>query len=219
MALQRRKPYLTPQEYLAQERQAETKSEYWRGEVYAMTGASRQHNLVVFNLAATLGPQLKRRPCEAYASDMRVKVARANLYTYPDVTVVCCKAEFEDLELDTLLNPTVIIEVLSPSTEAYDRSEKFGFYRGLESLSDYLLIAQSQPVIEHYTRQPDGAWRLATYQGLEAVAIIASSGCELRLADVYDKVEWPAAEARPPRLRMVKEAGEEYAIARRPGMA
>ena len=204
------KPYLTPEEYLTLERQAETKSEYWQGEVYALAGASRRHNLVAFNLAATLGVQLKSRPCEAYTSDMRVKVARADHYSYPDVTVVCGQAEFEDRSEDTLLNPTVLIEVLSPSTEAYDRGAKFEFYRTLESLTDYLLISQSKPIIEHFTRQPDERWLLSTYKGLEAVAAIPSIGCDLRLADVYDKVTWPAEDVRHRSIRVVKEPGEGY---------
>jgi Uma2 family endonuclease len=211
-ALPQMKSVLTPEEYLALERQAETKSEYWQGEIYAMSGASRWHNLVAFNLAVVLGPQLKHRPCEAYSSDMRVKVTRAGLYIYPDVTVVCGKAEFEDRELDTLLNPTVIIEVLSPSTEAYDRGAKFEFYRSLESLSDYLLVSQTSPTIEHYTRQPDDRWLLTAYKGLAVVAPIASIGCELRLTDVYDKVTWPAEELGPQRIRVVKEGDASYDV-------
>jgi Uma2 family endonuclease len=198
--------YLTPEEYLALERQSETKSEYRQGETFALAGANRGHNLIAFNLAGALSPQLKHRPCEAYVGDMRVKVANAGLYTYPDVTIVCGKAEFEDHEDDTLLNPTVIIEILSPSTEAYDRGAKFEFYRTLESLSDYLLVSRSSPTIEHFTRHADDHWLLATYRGLEAVAAIPSIGCELRLADVYDKVEWPAEATRLPRLRRVKAA-------------
>ena len=141
---------------------------------------------------------------------MRVKVARADHYSYPDVAVVCGQAEFEDRSEDTLLNPTVLIEVLSPSTEAYDRGAKFEFYRTLESLSDYLLISQSKPTIEHFTRQPDDRWLMGTYKGLEAVAPILSIGCELRLADVYDKVTWPAEEDRPQSIRVVKESDESY---------
>jgi Uma2 family endonuclease len=209
-ALPQPKPFLTPEEYLALERQAETKSEYWQGETYALAGASRQPNLVAANLTAALNLQLRSRPCEVYVSDMRVKVARADHYSYPDVAVVCGQAEFEDRSEDTLLNPTVLIEVLSPSTEAYDRGTKFEFYRMLESLSDYLLISQSKPTIEHFTRQPDDRWLMGTYKGLEAVAPILSIGCELRLADVYDKVTWPAEEDRPQSIRVVKESDESY---------
>ncbi len=211
------KPYLTPEEYLALERRAKIKSEYWQGELYAMAGASTNHTIIGANALAELVMQLKGRPCTAHTSDMRVKVARADLYTYPDVTIVCGKAKFEDRHEDTLLNPTVIIEVLSPSTEAYDRGAKFELYRMLESLSDYLLVSQERPTIEHYTRQPDDQWLLATYKGLDAVAAIPSIGCELRLADVYDKVTWPAEETWAHRIRLVKETMAAYTADGRPG--
>jgi Uma2 family endonuclease len=204
--------YLTPEEYLALERQSETKSEYWQGETYLMSGASNEHTIIEANIVAALVTQLKRRPCIARGSNLRVKVSESGLYTYPDVTVVCGQARFEDRQADTLLNPTVIIEVLSPSTEAYDRGAKFEFYRLLESLSDYLLVSQSSPTIEHFTRRADERWLLATCKGLEAVAEIPSIGCELRLADVYDKVEWPAEAPQRPHLRRVKEDGASYDI-------
>ena len=130
------KPYLTPQEYLARERRAETKSEYLRGGVFAMSGASRNHNLVATNVAAELRQQLRDRDCEVHQSDMRVKISSTGLYTYPDVTVVCGEPEFEDEEVDTLLNPKVIVEVLSPSTADYDRGGKFTHYRRLPSLRE-----------------------------------------------------------------------------------
>ena len=211
-ALPQPKSYLTPEEYLAFERQAETKSEYWGGEVYALAGASTKHTIIGANTLAELVMQLKGRPCTAHTNDLRIKVTSAGLYTYPDVTVVCGQAEFEDRSEDTLLNPTVLIEVLSPSTEAYDRGAKFEFYRTLESLTDYLLISQNKPIIEHFTRQPDDRWLMSTYKGLDAVAPIPAIGCELRLADVYDKVTWPAEEARPQGIRVVKEADEGYAV-------
>lgn len=204
------KPYLTPKEYLALERQGETKSEYWQGETYLMSGASNEHTIIEANIVAALVTQLKRRPCIARGSNLRVKVSDSGLYTYPDVTVVCGKAEFEDRKVDTLLNPTVIIEVLSPSTEAYDRGAKFEFYRTLESLSDYLLISQVSPTIEHFTRHSEERWLLTTYKGLDAVASLTSIGCELRLTDVYDKVEWPAEDARLPRIQGVQEAEARY---------
>ncbi len=206
------KPYLTPEEYLAFERQAETRSEYWQGETFALAGASTNHTIIGANTLAELVMQLKARNCTAHTSDLRVKVSRAELYTYPDVTVVCGKAEFEDRDDDTLLNPTVIIEVLSPSIEVYDRGAKFEFYRTLESLTDYLLVSQSSPTVEHYTRQPDDRWLLTAYKGLDAVAPIAAIGCELRLADVYDKVTWPAEETPPQRLRRVREAQGIFSI-------
>jgi len=210
MALPQVKPYLTPEEYLRLERQAKTKSQYWEGEVYAMAGVSRIHNTIAANVIISLGGQLKRRPCAVYPSDMRVKVQPTGLYTYPDVVVVCGKAQFEDRRQDTLLNPTLIVEVLSPTSEVYDRGVKFGHYRALATLSDYLLISQSSPTIEHYVRQPDDRWLLSTYAGLDAVAPLAAIGCELCLADIYDKVEWPEPTETAVILRLVKEQQAEY---------
>ncbi len=207
--LPQRKPYLTPAEYLAMERQSETKNDYWDGEVYALAGTSRNHNLIVTNITISLGTQVKGRPCEVYPGDMRVKAAAHAAYTYPDVVVVCGQPEFEDHERDTLLNPTVLIEVLSPSTEAYDRGAKFEAYRSLPSLADYLLVAQDRAAVEHYTRQVDDRWLLTAYAGLNAVVQIESIGCELRLADLYDKVEFPPT-VESVGLRRVKEAEEEY---------
>jgi Uma2 family endonuclease len=188
------KSRLTPEEYLKLEREAEHKSEYYRGEIYAMSGTSREHILVAGNVFASLHQQLRRRLCEVYQADMRVKVSPTGLYTYPDVVVVCGKPQFEDAELDTLLNPTVLIEVLSPSTEACDRGAKFEQYRTLASLVDYLLIAQDRCHVEHFARQPDGRWLLSEARSLEETLRIASIECELALAEVYEKVplETPA---------------------------
>ncbi len=206
------KPYISPKDYLALERQAETKSEYWNGQIYAMSGASESHNIIVFNLAVTLGTQIKGRPCKAYASDMRVKVNPTGLYTYPDVSVVCGKAEFDELRKDNLLNPTVIFEVLSPSTEAYDRGKKFDHYRRLESLQDYLLVAQDSVMILHYARQADDddRWMLTGYYGLNTVASIESIGCELPLAEVYDKVEGLIEDGLSTTLSVLKEQEAVY---------
>ena len=192
--------FITAAEYLTLERQAETKSEYWNGGIYAMSGASRNHNRITFNLARRIGNQLDGKPCEGYANDMRVKVSPTGLYTYPDVIVVCGEPRFEDDQLDTLLNPQVIIEVLSESTEKYDRGDKFAHYRMLDSLADYLLVAQHQPLIEHFQRQTDGSWRYSVAQGLEAEIAIPAIGCVLRLVEVYQWVEFP--EPRGP-LRLV----------------
>lgn len=206
------KPYLTPEDYLAIERQAETKSEYYEGTIYAMAGASRVHTLVVANTLTQLVIQLKGRPCTAHASDLRVKVRPTGLYAYPDIVVVCGKALFEDRQKDTLLNPNVIVEVLFKSTEAYDRGTKFAHYRALESVTDYVLVSQDRPLIEHYTRQPDNRWLLEAYEGLEAVAVLPSIDCALPLAEVYDKVEWPADEdAASPTLAFLKEQGAGWA--------
>jgi len=184
------KTKLTPQEYLSIERRADFKSEFFRGEMFAMVGASRKHNLINTNVTRELSQQLKDSSCEAYASDMRVKVDATGLYTYPDVVVVCEEPQFEDHEVDTLLNPTVLIEVLSQSTEAYDRGRKFAHYRNLDSLSDFLLISQEKPHIEHYTRQPDNQWLLSETTDSDGVISIASIICKLQMSEVYDKVSF-----------------------------
>lgn len=182
------KTLLTPEEYLAIERQAEYKSEYFAGEVFAMVGASRKHNLISTNLVVTLGQQLRDKPCEVYSSDMRVKAPAASSYTYPDVVVVCGEPDFEDEQVDTLLNPTLIVEILSASTASYDRIKKFGYYRMIESLSEYLLVAQDEYKIEQYLKQADGRWLLTDIHSLEATVELNSIQCVLALTDVYNKV-------------------------------
>jgi Uma2 family endonuclease len=183
------KAYYTPEEYLALERQAEDKSEYFNGEIFAMTGASRRHNLVTANVLASLHTQLRGRPCETYPGDMRVKVSPTGLYTYPDVVVVCNEPLFDDKQRDTLLNPTVLVEVLSESTASYDRGEKFEHYRRLGSLAEYLVAAQNKYHVEHYVRQPDNRWLLSETDDVRATIHLSSIECDLALADIYDKVE------------------------------
>jgi Uma2 family endonuclease len=183
------KPYLTPEQYLEIERKAEFRSEYYRGEMFAMSGAREPHILISGNAAAALHQQLRKRPCKAYSIDMRIRVTPAGLYAYPDVAVVCGEPEFLDADRDTLLNPTVIIEVLSESTEAYDRGLKFELYRSLESLSEYLLISSRRVSAELFTRQPDGRWLLTAVTRLEDSIDLPSVGCGLLLADLYEKVE------------------------------
>ena len=189
--------FITAADYLALERQADAKSEYLNGYIYAMSGASRSHNRITFNLTRRIGNQLGGRRCEGYVNDMRVKVSPTGLYTYPDVVVVCGEPRFEDQHVDTLLNPTVIIEVLSDSTEAYDRGEKFAHYRALESLTDYLLVAQDQPRIEHFRRQPDGRWLYSVADGLGSQVEIADIGCVLQLAEVYERVAFAELGTEP----------------------
>lgn len=182
------KPYITPEEYLALERKAEYKSEYLHGEVFAMTGASRKHNLIAVNIVSSLESQLRSKPCELYVSEMRVKVTSSGLYTYPDVAVVCGEPKFEDDYLDTLQNPTLLIEILSKSTERYDRIAKSDYYRTLDSLAEHLLVAQEEYRIEQYTRQPDGHWILTETSSLAGVVELPSIDCSLSLIDVYNKV-------------------------------
>lgn len=179
----------TPEEYLALERKSPLKSEYFNGEIFAMGGASEHHNLIVANVVRELSLQLKGRLCKTYPSDMRVKVSPTGLYTYPDVVVVCDKALFDDDQKDTLLNPTLIVEVLSDSTKDYDRGEKFEHYRTIESFKEYVLIAQDKHHVEHFVRQPDRRWLLSETNRLEDTLDLTSIGCRLALAEVYDKVE------------------------------
>ena len=183
------KPRLTPEDYLALERSADFKSEYFNGEIFAMTGASESHNTITVNVSSEIRQQLKKRPCKVYANDMRVKVDPTGLYTYPDVVVTCGKAQFDDTHLDTLLNPILIVEVLSDSTEAYDRGRKFEHYRKLDSLVEYVLIAQNRPHIESYRRQADQQWLLRECSELDGTLRLLSIDCDLALAEVYEKVE------------------------------
>ena len=182
-------PRLTPRDYLDWERRQETRHEYVNGEIHAMTGASRKHNLICTNLLASLHGQLRGRPCEVYANDMRVKVDATGLYTYPDLVVACDRPEFEDAEVDTLVNPILIVEVLSGSKENYDRGAKFAHYRALPSLVEYLLVAQDECRVEHYARQPGERWLLSDYRGLEARFMLASIDCRIVLRDLYERLQ------------------------------
>jgi Uma2 family endonuclease len=183
---------LSPDEYLELERKAEFKSEYFQGEMFAMAGASRWHGLIVTNLIRELSQQLKTRPCETYSSDLRLRVSPNGLYTYPDVMVVCGEAQFGDNRKDTLLNPVLIVEVLSDSTRDYDRGRKFQHYRALPSLREYLTVEQDAPHVERYTRQPEDRWLLTEFNDLSQSVQLASVDCVLPLVEVYDKVDWTA---------------------------
>lgn len=181
-------PRMSAAEYLAFERrQVEAKNEFLDGELLAMTGASRKHIRVTLNVCAALDPQLRARGCEVYANEMRVRIPATNSYLYPDV-VVACEPRFEDAEVDTLLNPKLIIEVRSPSTEAYDRGIKLAHYRTLESLGEILLIAQDRVHVEHFVRQASDRWLLVETDDLERVLDLPSIGARLPLHEVYDRV-------------------------------
>jgi Uma2 family endonuclease len=194
-ALPKKTHLMTEAEYLQLERARAQKHEYLDGEMLAMTGASRAYNLISGSAYAALYLQLRGKSCEVYPSDMRVKVETARFYTYPDITVMCGQARLEDVQLDTLLNPTLIVEVLSPSTERYDRGRKFQLYRNIDSLREYVLIAQDQPHIERYLRRDDGVWEYSDASGLEASIHLPSIGCMLALADVYEQVTFDADRA------------------------
>lgn len=186
------KPNLTPEEYLAIERATEFKSEYIDGYIVAMVGASEPHNLIVTNSVRELSIQLKGRDCTVYSNDMRIDLRERKLFAYPDVIVVCGEPDLvaDDFQ-DNLRNPVVTIEVLSQSTERYDRGLKFFKYRRIETLEEYVLIAQDRMLIEHYVRQPNGDWLMSEAFGLDAVIHLSSIGCDLRLSEIYDKVKFP----------------------------
>ena len=180
--------YLTPEEYIVSERKATLKSEYLSGEIVAMSGASNEHNLITMNTANGLYNQVTGRGCRVYASDMCVGIGAGISYFYPDVTVVCDESRFEDDAFDTLINPQVIVEVLSTSTESYDRGEKFARHRQLESLQEYILISQNQVRVEHYLRQGK-QWVLSEFSALENMLPLVSIEAELSLNQIYRFVE------------------------------
>lgn len=187
------KRFISPEEYLKIERASEIRHEYYNGEMFAMSGASRAHNVIAGNIFAEFRAQFRNRDCESYQSDMRVKVDCKGLYTYPDVVATCDSPTFEDEELDTLINPRVIVEVLSKSTEDYDRGTKFEMYRRIPSLRDYILVAQDRVHVEHFQRQESDRWILEDFNTREGMLLLDSIACELRVADVYTKVTFDEA--------------------------
>jgi Uma2 family endonuclease len=193
MSLPRALAVFTPEEYLALERQSEIRHEFLDGTVYAMAGESPKHSAICFNLAGSLHPQPKGTPCRGFSPNMKVRAGEAGLYAYPDLAVACGETFFHDRHGDVLLNPTVIFEILSPSTEAYDRTEKFARYKTIETLSDYVLVSQDRALLEHFSRQPDGEWTRAEVSGLSSALILDSINCRISLADVYDRIAFAAA--------------------------
>jgi len=185
------KSRMTQEEYLEFERYSEIKHEYFDGEIFAMVGASLNHNRINTNFTRELGVQLKGSLCDPFSSDMRVKVQKNDKYTYPDIVIVCGDIELERIGgMETLLNPTAIIEILSDSTEAYDRGAKFQHYRLVPSLQEYILVSQHTCLVERYVRSEDGSWRYIAYDNMEQTMTIESVRCELLLSDIYYRVEW-----------------------------
>jgi Uma2 family endonuclease len=184
------RPRIPAEEYLALERRAEHRSELFDGRIRAMTGASRQHNRIVLNLVAALHAQLRGRPCEAFFSVFRIKVSGSGFYTYPDVAALCGEPRFEDDHLDTLLNPSVLVEVLSESTERYDRGEKFARYRRLDSLREYVLVSQDRMRVERFRRDGD-FWIFSESSGPEGELALEAIDCRVPLRDLYERVDFP----------------------------
>lgn len=191
------KKKLTEAEYLAIERNAEFKSEFYRGEMFAMAGASRQHNELKENLVAEIGGQLKGGPSRTFSSQMRVKVEGIGFYTYPDIVIVSDNQELEHIDgVDTLLNPQVVIEILSEATESYDRGAKFAQFQKLTSVREYVLVSQESVRVERFVRQPDETWVLTTFDNPDGEFSLATVPVRVPLADVYRGVELPET---PPR--------------------
>jgi len=182
------KTYITPEEYLALDRQAEVKSEYYAGQTIAFAGASKQHNLIVANVLAGIHRQLVGRPCNVYPSDMRVRISKTGMYAYPDIVVTCGEEQFADENSDILLNPIVLIEVLSESTASYDRGVKFDQYRRIESLCEYILVSQEPYRADQYVRQNDTQWLLTEFHRAEDVIRLSSINCDLALKEIYAKI-------------------------------
>jgi Uma2 family endonuclease len=182
------KPYYTPEQYLELEQDAEYKSEYLSGQIFAMAGGSPEHSAIGNNIGREMGNLLKRGPCEVFNSDLRVTVMQTGLMTYPDVTVICGEQHRHPLDRHSLINPTVLFEVFSPMTEADDRGEKWAHYRRLDSLQEYILVSQDKPLVEQYVRQDDGSWKFTAVEGLAASLFLPSLGSSLPLSEVYDKV-------------------------------
>lgn len=195
------KTFLTVQDYLEIERRSETKHEYVDGVVVAMVGASAEHNRIQSSVIAHLYPPLRQHGCEIFGGDMRVGIESLNLYTYPDLAIVCATPRFSSGAPEALLNPVLLVEILSPSTERYDRVKKFARYRQIPSLREYVLIAQDIPMIEHYVRQGDGTWLWSAVERLEDTLALPTIGCALALAEVYEQVTFPPEETDEEYLR------------------
>ena len=199
MTLVQPKKRYTPAEYYALERDAPYKSDYYDGEIFAMAGGSGEHSDITSNIIIAIGSRLRGGPCRVRESNQRLKVRATGLRAYPDASVYCGNVEYDvdDPDHQTALNPTVVIEVLSPSTEAYDRGFKAQNYRRIESLKAYVIVAQDRPHAEVYHRQADGDWSLSDARGLDAVMRLEAIGVEVPLSEVYDRVEFPATTSPP----------------------
>jgi Uma2 family endonuclease len=187
----------TYEQYLAREEAAEYRSEFYRGEIFAMSGGTPQHSKISINLSSSMRGILRRKGCRPYGSDQRIRVPKNGLATYPDVSIVCGDLQLHAEDPNAIINPKVIFEVLSQSTESYDRGKKFDLYRDLESLKEYVLVSQTEPLVERFIRQPDNSWNLTIFKGLEATLDLPSLGCSLPLAEIYEDVTFGPEEGSP----------------------
>ena len=186
--------FITPEEYLALEEKADHKSEYHDGEIFAMAGASVNHNQICVNLTSTFARLFGQKPCRVFMSDVRLHVQKSGLYTYPDVIVICGKVEYVPNRDDTITNPILIVEVWSDSTQAYDRGEKFAMYRQIPSLQEYVMIDQNRPYIEHFRREGH-FWVLETLEQMEAILTLPSLNCEMPFSVIYERIEWESGNS------------------------
>lgn len=188
---------MTPDEYLEFERQSKFKHEFFDGEIFVMAGGTPQHSLVRTNVVCELSTALKGQPCTAYDSDLRVLVEATGLYTYPDASVFCDELQYEAGRNDVVVNPTLLVEVFSPSSEAYDRGKKFGHYRQIPSLREYVLVWQEEPRVESFYKNDQGVWTLTEAAGMDTKLPLASLGVSLSLSEVFDKVMFGPVAAPP----------------------
>ncbi|MGD9974735.1 MAG: Uma2 family endonuclease [Desulfatirhabdiaceae bacterium] len=193
----------TKEEYLEMEERNEFRSEYFAGEIFAMAGGSPDHSTICFNMIGELRDPLRRKRCRGFESNMKLEISQADAIVYPDVMVICDKIERTDHRSDVIKNPILIVEVLSPSTESFDRGKKFEYYRTLPSLQEYVMISQDAPLVEAYHKQDDRNWLFSVSSGREETVVLQSLECEIRLTDIYQHVEF----SQPPKTGGPHEPG------------
>jgi Uma2 family endonuclease len=195
-------PRYTLQEYFAREQVAEYKSEFYRGQIFAMSGGTVRHNIISGNIFTGLKTRLRGKGCRAFTRDQRIRVPSDDFDTYPDASVVCGEIQLDEIDRHAIVNPRLLVEVLSPSTENYNRGKKFDLYRDAESLREYVLIAQDEPQVERFVKLDDGSWNLVVLKGLEAKLELSSIACSISLAEIYEDVTFgPEGDSRELQVR------------------
>lgn len=187
-------PRLSVEEYLAIDRKAAVKSEFYQGEMFAMSGGSLAHSLLPAGLTLAIGHQLRGKGCAVVTSDLRIRISPQGAFVYPDLAIVCGEPQLADDHRDILLNPAVVFEVLSPSSEAYDRGHKFAEYRKIPSLREYVLVSQEEPRLDVFTRGEGGKWTLTEFVGKDAICLLTSVDCRLPLAEIYYEIKFDAGD-------------------------